>query len=275
MLGKILIPSDLSHVSNSVFPYAVTLAQVFGSKLYLVHVMDPASVNEPERLEDFPRLSKFFSAERDAPDLPHLKHSVPIAKIYRYSKSVPEVILDFAKSKQVDLICMASNNNGTGLAWWSAGRHIDRVIKNAPCSVLCMRGRSIKEKDWKRPRFKHILLLVELGPNGVTSLVKVLPWVQKFNSMLHIFPLLNSQQIALASDSSLREVSKLNSAYTNVLLFADPDKRMRNLMNFVGKTPIDLIVMTPRTRAQLSTPLISDIVAQLLKVTESPILLLR
>jgi hypothetical protein len=60
-----------------------------------------------------------------------------------------------------------------------------------------------------------------------------------------------------------------------VLLFADPAKRMRNLMNFVGKTPIDLIVMTRRARAQLSTPLVSDIIARLLKVTESPILLLR
>jgi nucleotide-binding universal stress UspA family protein len=275
MLGKILIPSDLSPASNSIFPYAVTLAQVFGSKVYLIHVMDPASIKEPERLEDFPRLSKFFSTERDAPDLPSLKHSVVVAKVYRYSKNVTDVILDFAKAKQVDLVCMASSNNGSGLAWWSAGRHIDRVIKDAPCSVLCMRGRPVKEKDWKRPRFKHILLLVELNQNGAASLIKVLPWAQTFNSMLHIFPLLNSQQSSLADDSSLRQVSNLDSAHTNVLLFADPAKRMHNLINFVGKTPIDLIVMTRRAREQLSTPLVSDIIARLLKVTESPILLLR
>ena len=41
MLEKILIPTDLSTESNSVFPYAVTLAQVFNSRLYLVHVMHP------------------------------------------------------------------------------------------------------------------------------------------------------------------------------------------------------------------------------------------
>jgi nucleotide-binding universal stress UspA family protein len=200
---------------------------------------------------------------------------VPVAKIYRYSKSVTEVILGFAKSKQVDLICMASTGNGSSFAWWSAGRNIDHIVKNAPCSVLCVRGRPIKEKDWKRPRFKHILLLVELSPHGAAPLVKVLPWVQTFNSMLHIFPLLHSQRVILSDDSSLREVSKLDSAHTNVLLFADPDKRVRNLMNFVGKTPIDLIVMTPHARAQLSTPLVSDVLVRLLKVTESPVLVLR
>jgi hypothetical protein len=50
---------------------------------------------------------------------------------------------------------------------------------------------------------------------------------------------------------------------------------VRNLMNFVGKTPIDLIVMTPHARAQLSTPLVSDVLVRLLKVTESPVLVLR
>lgn len=275
MLGKILIPSDLSPQSNSILPYAITLAQAFDSKMYLIHVMDPASINEPERLEDFPRISKFFSAERGAPDLPPLKHSVEVAKIYRYSKSVTDVVLETAQKKSVDLVCMASSNNGSGLAWWSAGRYIDKIIKSAPCSVLCMRGRSIKEKDWKRPRFKHILLLVELSPHGATPLVKILPLVQKFNSMLHIFPLLHSQKVRPGEEASLHEVSKLDSSHTNVLLFADPEKRTRNLLNFVNKTPIDLIAMTPRTRAEFSTPLFSDILVRLLKVTESPVLLLR
>ena len=50
MLEKILVPSDLSDESNFVIPYAVTLAQAFHSKLYLLHVMDPASLKGPENL---------------------------------------------------------------------------------------------------------------------------------------------------------------------------------------------------------------------------------
>jgi nucleotide-binding universal stress UspA family protein len=275
MLSKILIPTDLSPESNSIYPHAVTLAQVFGSKLYMLHVMDPASLKGPERLEDFPRLGKFFDKDADAPDLPRLHRKVPVATVYRHHKSPTDVIIDFAKHKQVDLVAMASTDTGGGLAWWSAGRSIERVISGVPCSVLCMRGRSVKEKDWKRPRFKHILLLVDLSPRGSTLLIKVLPWVQTFNSMLHIFPLEHRPGEIVDDASPLREVSKLEPTRTNVLLFANPTKRTKNLMSFVESTPIDLIVMAPQTRTEFSNRFIDDILVRLLKVTESPILLLR
>lgn len=275
MLEKILIPTDLSAPSNSILPHAVTLGQVFHSKLYLLHVMDPASLNEPENLVDFPRLSKMFSSELDAPDLPPLKKALPVAKMYVYQKDVAGVISNTAKQKKVNLICMASTHDGVALSWWSAGRIIEQVIKHAPCSVLCMRGRSIKEKDWKRPRYKHILLLVELGPQGAEPLLRILPLVHTFNSMLHIFPLLSKRTQEPSEDNPLREVAQLNSSQTNVLLFADPTRRMRNLLDFVRKNPIDLIAMAPRTRAQFSKWIVSDILVKLLGVTDSPVLLLR
>ena len=93
MLEKILVPSDLSDESNSVIPYAVTLAQAFQSKLYLLHVMDPASLKGPENLLDFPRLTKMFALEATAPDLPPLKKSVPVAKMYMYKKDRAEAIV--------------------------------------------------------------------------------------------------------------------------------------------------------------------------------------
>ena len=275
MISKILVPTDLSPESNSIFPHAVTLAQVFNSKLYLLHVMDPASLKEPERLEDFPRLRRFLELDLGANDLPHLHRRVPVATVYRHDTNPTGVIANFAQQKQVELVCVASTDNGGSLAWWSAGRSVERVIRDVACSVLCMRGRPIKEKDWKRPRYKHILLLVELSPNGAMPLIKLLPWVQTFNSMLHIFPLMEGSHAPDAGDGTLTEVSKLEPTRTNVLLFADPKKRMKNLISFVEHTPIDLIAMAPQTRAHLSNRFIDELLVRLLKVTESPILLLR
>ena len=76
-------------------------------------------------------------------------------------------------------------------------------------------------------------------------------------------------------DNPLREVAHLNAAQTNVLLFADPAKRVRNLLDFVEKTPIDLIVMAPGTREKFSNRLLNDVLVKLLRVTDSPVLLLR
>ncbi len=275
MLSRILVPTDLSPESNSVLPWGVTVAQAFGAKLYLLHVMRPNSVNEPERLEDFPHLSRIFCAERDAVDMPPLKASVPVAKMYLYHKDTAKVILDTAKSKQVELICLAATNNGVNLAWWSAGKIIERIVKGAPCSVLCLRGQPMKEKDWKRPRFRHVLLLAELNPHGISPVTKLMPWIERFNSMLHIFPLHSSNFKETGEQSTLREICQLDAVRTNVLLFTKPHNRIENLLNFIGETPIDLIVMTPRTRAAFSNRLVSDIFVRLLRVTASPILLLR
>lgn len=222
----------------------------------------------------FPGLRKFVDQDVGAPDLPHLHRRITVASVYRHDKNPTGVICEFAQQKQVDLVCMASTDHGGSLAWWSAGAAIERVIKGTSCSVLCMRGRPLKEKDWKRPRYKHILLLVELTGRGGVPLLRLLPWVQTFNSMLHIFPLLPDERAA-GDAETLREVSKLEPARTNVLLFANPAKRMKNLVNFVEHTPIDLIAMAPQTRSKFSNRFVDDLLVRLLKVTESPVLLLR
>jgi len=277
MLEKILIPTDLTLAGNSAFPIGVTLAQAFSSRLYLVHVMHPDALQEPERLEDFPRLSRFFATDRIAPDLPPLKATVPVGKVYRHHRNPEQVILDFAKRKEMDLICMATTqeNGKFKIPWWSLGGMTGRIIRQAPCSVLCLRGQPVKQQDWQRPRFKHILLLAELGPRGAAPLLKALPWVHMFNSMLHIFPLIKDVADYLPSEIPLREVAQLNSTQTNVLLFANPARQTQNLMAFLKQTQIDLIILPARARAELSTPLVSDILARLLADTNSPVLVLR
>lgn len=276
MLDKILLPTDLSAESNSIFPTAVTLAQTFGSRLYLLHVMHPDSLKEPERLVDFPRLSQFFESERGAPDLPPLKARVPVAKVYRYSTSPADVVLDFARHKAVDLLCFATTpSRSRSLKSWLRGHTADQFLRHAPCSILCMRGRPIKQKDWRRPRFKHILLLTELGAHGAAPLLRALPFAHAFNSMLHIFPMLLADSQPSPEANPLREIAKINPHQTNVLLFADPTHQRRNLMEFLRRNQVDLIIMPPRARRELSVPFFSDIVERLLDQTESPILLLH
>ena len=275
MFEKILVPSDLSDESNSVIPHAVTLAQAFHSKVYLLHVMDPASLKKPENLVDFPKLTKMFALDVGAPDLPALRKGVSVAKMYVYEKDRAGAIAESAHGKKVDLVCMASNNGGVNLAWWSVGSVIESVIDDTACHVMCIRGRKIKDEDWKRPRFKHVLWLAEMGPAGAETFLKVLPLVHKFDSALHVFPLVRGRKANSAEANPLHQVSAIKPVQTNVLLFAKPDKRLRNLLDFVKKTPIDLIVMAPRTRARFSNRLVNDVLVKLLRVTDSPVLLLR
>ncbi len=275
MVKNILVPTDLSPESNSIFPHAVTVAQVCDSTLHLLHVMAPEALNEPEQLGDFPHISKFFTKDARRTDLPPLKMSVAVSKMYLYHHNVARVILGAAREKEADLICMASTGSGGSLRWWSVGRTIERIIQAARCPVLCLRGRPIAEKDWKRPRYKHILLLADLGPNGTQVLAKIMPWVDTFKGLLHIFPLLDSDQADAAEATRLREVYEQGAPRSNLLLFSNPTKRVRNLLEFVKDSPMDLIAMTPEARREFANPWISDVLVKLFDATESPILMLR
>jgi len=170
---------------------------------------------------------------------------------------------------------MAATSQRSDLTWWSAGKTVERVIERAPCSVLCLRGQPIKEKEWKRPSFHHVALLTELGGQQEALLQRVIPWVKRFNSVLHIFPLQSGRRTESGQQTALRELCQLQEVNANVLLFSDPKHRMQNLMNFLNDTPIGLIVMTPRTRARFSNRLVSDILVRLLRIAKCPVLLLR
>jgi nucleotide-binding universal stress UspA family protein len=275
MVKSILVPTDLSAESNSIFPHAITVAQVFDSTMHLVHVMAPESLNEPEQLGDFPHISKFFTKDASRVDLPPLKMSVAASKMYLYHRNVPKIILGAARQKNADLICMASTGSGGSLRWWSVGRTIERIIQEATCPVLCLRGRAVPEKEWKRPRYKHILLLADMGPNGSNVLPAIMPWVETFKGLLHIFPLFNGDVQRPEESERLREVYELGAPRSNLLLFSNPTKRAKNLMAFVKDTSMDLIAMTPAARKQFANPLISDVLVKLFDATESPILMLR
>jgi nucleotide-binding universal stress UspA family protein len=273
MSGRILVPTSLSLESNSIFPWALTIAQAFATKLYLLHVMDPDSVNEPERLEDFPRVADFLKHNRDQDFQPPLKAAVPVAKLYIYHRDIPKVILNVAKAKNVDLICLSAIRAGANFAWWSAGHTIETVLKSAPCSVLCVRGRPLKPEQWQRPRVRHMLLLTELNGGTHAALEKVLPWVQRFNAILHVFPL---GDLRRSDDKeALRQLCHADEIRTNVLLFAKRRPDTENLLRFIADTPVNLIIMTPNARKKFTHRLFSDVFVRLLRVTDVPVLLLR
>ncbi|MEI6083476.1 MAG: universal stress protein [Verrucomicrobiota bacterium] len=273
MQGRILVPTNLTSESNAIFPLAATIAQAFPNKLYLLHVMPPDSVNKPERLEDFPSLTDFFPLDRDTHYTPPLKSTVPVAKIYLYDNHISRVVLGTAKAKNIDLICLSAINAGASFAWWSAGATVETIIEKAPCSVLCVRGRAVKEADWQRPRLRHMLLLTELTKGRTVPLTKVMPWVHRFNSMLHIFPIGDIR--GNGEQDTLRELCYNDEVRTNVLLFEKPRNRTENLLRFIADTPVDMIIMTQRTRASFSSRIFSDVFVRLLRMTDVPVLLLR
>lgn len=143
-IKKILFPTDFSEGALNALPYAVDLAKSYGAKLYMLHVIyDIAtssglyvphiSVDEMYKEMDASarkELERFGMDKRvDVKDLE-----------YAAIRGVPyEEILKFAQEENIDLIVIGTHGR-KGLDRVLFGSTAERVVRNASCPVLTVRG---------------------------------------------------------------------------------------------------------------------------------------
>lgn len=140
---KILCPVDYSNCSMSALTYATELALKDSARLYLLYVKD-------ERVSDYGGL-KFdaefnHTAETVTGMEQKLRSSIPeeircsINVEILIRVGVPfEEILKVARDNVTDLIVMGTHGR-TGITHMVIGSVAEKVIRNAPCPVLCIRN---------------------------------------------------------------------------------------------------------------------------------------
>ena len=126
---RILVPTDFSEHSDRALEQALDIAEQYGAKIYLVHVItvirsdfeDMLRKEAQEKLQD--QLRKFPLAEQ-------LGVSVCIRNGVTY-----EEILKEGKDKGIDLIVIASLGQA-GVAKYFTGGVARNVLKGSKCPVL-------------------------------------------------------------------------------------------------------------------------------------------
>jgi nucleotide-binding universal stress UspA family protein len=144
---KILFCSDFSLDADNAFHTALDMAERYGARLYLLHVL-PAADNLADALADHQE------ARRDSPDDEETIEQVKQKFIDRYLHrlggypqyefrvlmGVPIVeIVRFARSQEVDLIVMgaAGSSKSNKLHFGSTA---ENVARRAQCTVMCIRN---------------------------------------------------------------------------------------------------------------------------------------
>lgn len=145
-ITKILVPVDFSPHSDRAVRYATMLAQRFGAKLGLLHVVED------------PFVTGAWSAEVYVPNVPELLNSVisgaegrlAILKESAAALAVTadavvitgrpaHTIVDHATDGGFDLIVMGTHGR-TGLSHVVMGSVAERVVQKAHCPVLTIRA---------------------------------------------------------------------------------------------------------------------------------------
>jgi universal stress protein A len=141
-IRHILAPTDFSDYSKQALRDAFELAQIFGAKLSLLHVLEPSpylgEFTPPTMGEELlGELERQASAElaRVLPEAQQATIEVTRAVVMG-SPSLK--IVETAEAAHVDLIVMATHGR-TGLSHLLIGSVAERVVRTAPCPVLTIR----------------------------------------------------------------------------------------------------------------------------------------
>lgn len=140
-LHTILVPTDFSHESYRAIQYARSLAQVFHSKVTLLHVLVPVAAPD---LVYGPLVWDEGKAEEAAgKQLERLKekaHFFSETEVHCLVKTGHpfQVVSDTAQENNTDLIII-STHGYTGFKHLLLGSVAERVIRHATCPVLVVR----------------------------------------------------------------------------------------------------------------------------------------
>ena len=139
---RILFPTDFSPIAAHAFGYALGIAQKFGARLFLLHVID-----EQADLRGFylPHLA-YEQVEADIATAARTMMATFRAGIEGYAdhqgtvvSGVPHAeILKAAKAQEVDLIVMGTHGLA-GVEHLLFGSTAERVVRQAGCPVLTVR----------------------------------------------------------------------------------------------------------------------------------------
>ena len=142
-IRHILAPTDFSDYSKKALSDALELAQTFGAKLSLLHVVEPP----PYPIEGFvpPTMGADLLADLERQASAELAQVLPDAQeaTVEVTRAVAigspsQKIVETAEAEHVDLILMATHGR-TGLSHLLIGSVAERVVRTAPCPVLTIR----------------------------------------------------------------------------------------------------------------------------------------
>ncbi len=146
-IRTILAPTDFSKHAEVAVRYACAMAERFGSRLHLLHVLsdvmpvgpDPmlAPVLPPEYYKESEQSCYTALGTLLQPSWPR---PASVETAVRWGAPV-EVIVDHARKQAIDLIVIATHGR-TGLGHVLLGSVAERIVRESPCPVLTIRDRT-------------------------------------------------------------------------------------------------------------------------------------
>ncbi len=143
---KVLAPIDFSELSMEAMRAAMELGKDLGAEeVHLMHVIAPQQSFIPSTIEQNRELAREAAMlEQAEEELARIKKDEfgGSKKVFTFAVVGPPVqkLLDYAKDQAIDLIVIATHGR-TGGEHIMIGSVTEKLVRNAPCSVVVFRQR--------------------------------------------------------------------------------------------------------------------------------------
>ncbi len=185
---NIICATDFSEHSNRTIPYGVAIARVFGSKLYVCHVIDLTAVTiygefqldpigQQSRIKEeaFEQLGKILG--------PHRVQWEPLIAVGQPAAEIARIV----EEKEIDLVISATRGH-SGLKRLILGSVTQRLMRTLNCPLLAVQSLETGMTDPPSTdiRLKKILIGCDFSADSVLAMDYGLSLAQEFEAEVHM-----------------------------------------------------------------------------------------
>lgn len=202
---KILVGTDYSEGAANALAEAITIAETFGSELFLVHAVSPVVYSDETYAVSPELLNVTLDSAKDTmakcvagePRLRHLTWKTTVA----YAGAA-ELIEQVADKEGVDLIVVASHGT-SGIERLLLGSVAETILRKTTRPVLIVGPQCCIEQN----PFRSIVLATDLKTTGLRAAQYASALAQQFHARLTLLHVVEKRQSAEGRDSKVFEES--------------------------------------------------------------------
>jgi nucleotide-binding universal stress UspA family protein len=287
-IEKILCPVDFSEYSLKAYEYAQSLAQHYGAKLLLQHVVQPLTSTYPYYA--FPdAIDELFwnleaSADQKLSELMSAQHGDGFEiRRFVHKGTIPDCILAFSASQEADLIVMGTHGRH-GFDHLTMGSVTEKVLRKAHCPVLVVRKPAhdfVSPGDPSEPvRLEKILFCTDFSEYSGRALTYALSLAMEYNAeltLLHVLedvpPTDDLQKSVGDVTRRLEELAPPEAGdWCRIRAAVRIGKPYQQILQIALEGETDLVVMGVRGRNAVDLALFGSTAHRVIQLGTSPVL---
>jgi nucleotide-binding universal stress UspA family protein len=143
-IKKILYPTDFSSYSNQAYFHAISLAEKHNASLTVLFVYNPDNTTTPGSQGDEVADRRYWQGQLE--QIRPVDTGIPVTHVLLQGDPASEIVR-YGRDAGIDLIVMGTHGR-TGVERLLLGSVAERVLRDAPCSVLVVklpRGQPVTE----------------------------------------------------------------------------------------------------------------------------------